>query len=79
MVTVCINSGSKSAVASFIARSGYDFPVLLDNENVTGTAYRVRGIPSTFIIAPDGRIVWNFTGALNWSSPEIRDAIKKLL
>jgi hypothetical protein len=42
-----------------MARNGYDFPVLLDTENVASTAYGVSGLPSTFVIGRNGRIVWN--------------------
>jgi peroxiredoxin len=66
-------------VAQFMSTNGYSFPVLLDTSNATSAAYGVSGIPSTFVIGRDGKIVWNCVGALDWSNPNVRDALKKLL
>lgn len=79
LLTVSIDQRGKPAVTQFMATSGYDFPVLLDASNATSTAYGVRGIPSTFVIGRDGQIIWNVVGALDWSNPTIREALKKLL
>lgn len=79
VLTVSIDQRGKPAVAQFMARNGYNFPVLLDTSNVTSAAYGVSGIPSTFVIGRNGQIIWNCVGALDWSNPSVRDALKKLL
>jgi pSer/pThr/pTyr-binding forkhead associated (FHA) protein/peroxiredoxin len=79
VLTVSIDQRGKPAVAQFMARTGYNFPVLLDTSNVTSAAYGVSGIPSTFVIGRNGHIIWNCVGALDWSNPSVRDALKKLL
>lgn len=79
VLTVSIDQRGKPAVAQFMASNGYNFPVLLDTSNVTSAAYGVSGIPSTFVIGRDGQIIWNCVGALDWSNPSVRDALKKLL
>ncbi len=66
-------------VAPFIERAGYRFPVLLDPTIQVGTAYQVVGLPSTFVIDRNGRIIWNCTGGLDWSSRELREAVGRLL
>lgn len=79
VLTVSIDQSGKPAVTQFMASNGYNFPVLLDISNATSSAYRVSGIPSTFVIGRDGEIIWNCVGALDWSNPDMRDALKKLL
>ncbi len=79
VLTVSIDQRGKPGVERFMVRNGYDFPVLLDTENVASTAYGVSGLPSTFVIGRDGRIIWNCTGALDWSDPNLRHALKELL
>jgi peroxiredoxin len=79
MLTVNTDQCGTPSVEQFVAKNGCDFPVLLDTENVASTAYGVSGLPSTFVIGRDGRIIWNCTGALDWSDPSLRDALKKLL
>ncbi|HXR36019.1 MAG TPA: redoxin domain-containing protein [Candidatus Binataceae bacterium] len=78
-LAVSIDRRGNRAVAQFMANNGYNFPVLLDGENVASGAYGVSGIPSTFVIGRHGRIIWNCVGALDWSNPSLRDALKKLL
>ena len=70
---------NQAAVVSFIEKNGYTFRVLLDPDNRLGAMYNVRGLPSTLIINRQGVIVWNVTGGLDWSSPQLRQALKKLL
>ncbi|MGH7984856.1 MAG: TlpA family protein disulfide reductase [Candidatus Acidiferrales bacterium] len=79
LITVSVNRRGKLAVSQFMAASGYDFPVLLDPSYATSAAYGVRSIPSIFVIGRNGQIIWNCVGALDWSNPTIRDALKKLL
>lgn len=69
---------NQAAVAPFIERNGYQFPVLLDPGNQVSGAYGVSGFPSTFIIDRTGRIIWNCSGGLDWSSAELRNALQRL-
>ncbi|HTT77352.1 MAG TPA: redoxin domain-containing protein, partial [Candidatus Binataceae bacterium] len=79
MLTVNIDQKGRPAVSQFMEANGYDLPVLLDPGNSTSEAYGVNGIPSTFVIGRSGQILWNCPGALDWSNPDIRSALKKLL
>jgi peroxiredoxin len=79
IVTVSTDERGEASVAQFMEKRGYDFPVLMDNSNATSTAYGVSGIPSTFVIGRDGRIIWNCVGGIDWSNPTLRAALKKLL
>ena len=67
LLTVSTDQRGTPSVERFMARNGYDFPVLLDTENVANTAYGVSGLPTTFVIGRDGRIIWNYAGPLDWS------------
>jgi peroxiredoxin len=77
VLTVSVDQQGTAAVRPFLDRTGYDFPVLLDTDHVS-SRYDVSGIPATFLIDGDGRIVWNVTGGLDWSDPEMLSAIEKL-
>jgi len=79
VLTVSVDQQGLTAVQPFLQRTGYDFPVLLDQSNEVSTAYRVQGIPATFIIDGTGRIVWNCAGSINWSNNDLRDVIEKLI
>jgi len=79
LLTVSTGERGKRSVEQFVAENSYDFPVLLDTENTASSAYGVSGLPSTFVIDRDGRIVWSHAGALDWSNSSLRDPLKKLL
>jgi thiol-disulfide isomerase/thioredoxin len=42
------------------------------------SVFLTDGIPATFIIAPDGRIVANAVGAARWDSPEVIALLEKI-
>jgi peroxiredoxin len=63
----------------YIKKSGFDFAVLLDPENKVGEAYDVSGLPESFVIGRDGRIVAHHVGPYDWANTSIRDALQDLL
>jgi cytochrome c biogenesis protein CcmG/thiol:disulfide interchange protein DsbE len=79
ILAVSQDTGDPQQVASYIAQNGYHFEVLLDPQNKVGDAYDVGGVPETFIIDRDGRIVAHHMGAFNWSRADFRAALKELI
>jgi peroxiredoxin len=63
----------------YIKKNGFDFAVLLDPENKVGEAYDVSGLPESFVIGRDGRIVAHHVGPYDWANTSIRDALQDLL
>jgi len=53
-----------AAARAFAADYGLTFPVLLDDTGAIGAAYRVRSLPTTFFIRPDGVIQYKARGAM---------------
>lgn len=66
-------------VAPFVKKNNLKFTIVLDPRNVVGDTYDVSGIPETFIIDRDGRIVAHHLGPYDWANPEIRDALQELI
>ena len=66
-------------VRPFIEQHHLQFTVLLDPRNEVGERYDVNGIPETFIIGRDGRIVAHHVGPYDWSNADIRDALQELI
>jgi len=54
--------------ARFIRDNGYGFPVYFDTTGQAADAYRVSGIPATFFIDGEGRVVSSQVGALSWAA-----------
>jgi peroxiredoxin len=74
------NGENKEKLAGdFIKSKGYAFQVLMDNDNKVVTSYKVSGIPTKFIIGPDGRIKFKsvgFSGSTDGVVTEVSQMIK---
>jgi peroxiredoxin len=79
LLAVSQDERGREAVAPFIKKNGYHFTVLLDPKNLVSSAYGASGVPETFVIGRDGRIVAHHLGAFDWSRSDVRDALKELL
>ena len=55
------------------------FAVLLDSDTKTAKAWQAKLLPATYIIGPDGAIRYYHFGELDWSKPEVREAIVGLM
>lgn len=74
------NRKSHSQVASFIVKEQLPFPVIEDIDGRLSTAFAVSSIPSTIIMAPDGRIITELKGVQSAASleREARSALNKV-
>jgi peroxiredoxin len=79
ILAVSQDTSGRSAVEPYVERNGYHFEVLLDPENKVGESYEVSGVPETFIIDRNGRIVAHHMGAFDWSRSDFRAALKELV
>ena len=55
------------------------FPILFDRTSKTANAWGVLGLPASFIVDPQGRVVFRAMGGREFDHPEIEGAIRKLL
>jgi cytochrome c biogenesis protein CcmG/thiol:disulfide interchange protein DsbE len=44
--------------ASYIKKYGVDYPVVVDAAGRVASAYGVSGVPDSYLVAPNGKIVW---------------------
>ncbi|MDP9360604.1 MAG: redoxin family protein [Acidobacteriota bacterium] len=56
---------SEDKIMRFLAERGAAYPTLLDANGKTAIAYGVGGVPETFFINPEGKIVAKFVGPLS--------------
>jgi thiol-disulfide isomerase/thioredoxin len=69
----------ESRIRKFLEAVPVSFPVLLDKNAQAAKAWQARVLPATFIVGPDGVVRYQYFGELDWSKPEIREAILALL
>ena len=62
------------AARSFIHRYGWTFPVLSDPDGIYGARYALKGLPTTVVLDPEGRIVEVLSGPQ--SAADLRQALR---
>ncbi len=70
---------NKNAVSNFLAQYDYSFTNLRDESGTRALQNNVRGIPTTFLIDPDGNIVFSFFGGNDWGKSSIVMAIRNAI
>jgi peroxiredoxin len=73
------DAGAREKVESFVRDLSLDFPVLLDADQRVYRAYQAYGVPETFLVDRDGRVVERFIGPKSWDDPRYERAIRSLL
>ena len=76
---LAINVGEdEDTIFVFTADYPADFPLLLDQSGDIIGQWPVKGLPTTYVIAPDGSIAYRAIGGREWDDDELLDVIRKL-
>jgi hypothetical protein len=62
-----------------VKRVGLDFPVLLDPDQDTPRAWRVRLLPASFVVDRRGRVRYRVIGEIDWMGREAIDVVTRLV
>ncbi len=68
-----------TAIRSFMEKNNYSSKVLLDSDGVVAKKYDVLGIPVSFVIDKDGKMVYRLVGYVDWNTKEIRSLVDRLM
>ena len=71
ILAVSIDSLGAEVVAPFMKKYKLTFPALMDSEGTLRIAYRTTGVPESFIIDKDGKLVKKIIGPLDWTNAEV--------
>ena len=66
---------SAEQAGPFAKRMNINYPVLLDAENSVAESYKVAGIPTTFLVSADGKII----GEYHAFTPQLESDVEKAL
>ena len=72
-------AGSEAAIEDFRREFQLSFPILLDPHKEVYQSFRLTGVPETFLIDPEGRLVERFIGPRNWDEPRYARAVTRVL
>ena len=76
-VVLAVNlAESENKLSDFLSRVPLDFTILLDRNSEAKRAWNVKVLPTSFIVAPDGKIRYSVTGDMDWADDS---AVKDVL
>jgi peroxiredoxin len=77
---IAVDRGAPRAlIEPYVRHHGLTFPILLDPDLAALGAWKVAGLPATFLIRPGGDAVGMAIGARDWNSGEMRALVEALL
>ena len=76
---IAINVGEDAeTIKAFIEQVPVDFPLPMDADSSVTQSWPLKGLPTTFVVAPDGRLVYQATGEREWDDPALLDQVRAL-
>ena len=76
---LAINMGEdEETIFIFSADYPADFPILMDRDGKVIEEWPVKGLPTTYVIAPDGRIAFRAIGSREWDDKSLLDRVRAL-
>ena len=79
IIMLAIDVGEdEDTIGAFTADYPVTFPLLLDRNSDDIQQWPVRGLPTTFVVDPQGRLAYRAIGARQWDSQAILGKIRAL-
>lgn len=80
VVGVSVDRGApRGLLEPYVSTLQLTFPILLDADLRVAGAWRVTGLPATFIVRPGGEVAGMAFGAREWDSAEMKRLLQSLL
>jgi peroxiredoxin len=79
LLAVSTDRQGEKVARPFVDNLKLTFPVLLDRTSEVARQYGVRGLPTTYLIAPDGLLIGAVLGARDWNRTDAKALIAGLL
>jgi peroxiredoxin len=79
LLAVSMDHQGEGVARPFVDNLKLTFPILLDSTSEVGRQYSVRGLPTTYLIDPDGLLIGAVIGARDWYRTEAKALIAGLL
>jgi cytochrome c biogenesis protein CcmG/thiol:disulfide interchange protein DsbE len=77
VVAVSIDAGSPARVQRFVDRQRLSFVVAHDPEARIQKLYDVVGVPSSYLIGSDGRLLWQQVGGIHGAVKNVRAEVER--
>lgn len=76
---LAINIGEdEETISSFIKNYPIDFTVLMDESSEEISNWSIRGLPTTFVIDPEGHVIYRAVGGREWDNEKLLNKVRAL-
>lgn len=79
ILAVSIDVLGEQVVRPFMQKYELTFPALLDNQGTIKKLYATTGVPESFVLDKEGRIVYKAIGPRDWSTQEFIEFFENLI
>ena len=79
VVGVSVDIAAPRDVKEFADKLKITFPILHDRDSIISRHYSIPGVPTSYLIDRQGKIVYRVLGEYDWFSSEAREAVNRLL
>jgi peroxiredoxin len=79
VVAVSVDAGSETLVRRFVQREALPFPVVHDQAGAVQQKYHIVGVPTSYLVGVDGRVLWQQVGGIHGNLPKVRVEVEKAL
>ncbi|SVC62913.1 uncharacterized protein METZ01_LOCUS315767, partial [marine metagenome] len=76
---ISIDRDKKERVEKYIKKYNLTFPVLLDPSQKVRKDYFILGLPTSYLIGPDGKLKGFVSGAREWDSNASKEMFSTLM
>ncbi|MCW8934746.1 MAG: TlpA family protein disulfide reductase [Gammaproteobacteria bacterium] len=79
IIMLAVNVGEdEDTIFSFLGDYPIDFTILLDQSGEIAQQWPIKGLPTTFVLDPDGRIIYRAIGGRAWDDKNLLDMVRDL-
>jgi peroxiredoxin len=80
VLAVSVDRGAPRALLEpYVRNLALTFPILLDPDSKTATAWRVTGLPATFVVRPGGEVAGMAVGPREWNGGPMQALLEGML
>ncbi len=79
VVMIAINVGEdEDTIFSFMGDYPIDFLTLMDQDSRVIGNWPVKGLPTTFVVDPQGQLIYRAIGSREWDDPNLLEMVRQL-
>lgn len=79
IVILAVNIGeNEDQIFTFTGNYAVDFPLLMDRDSSAIRQWPIKGLPTSYVVDPTGRVVYRAIGGRAWDEPEILEQLRAL-